>query len=152
MSLSIDTAALPNVLLAEPDILLRRAVVKVAGELGLAHVHGAPDVHSAVLLMESQAFDAIIVALDREGNAMDLLTLLRCGQYLSAPSTPVTVLTGPGREGDAARLSSLGVRDRLQATCTARGVLDSLAILLQGPTLEPTGPEGHAHTSGGPGK
>lgn len=149
MSLSTDTAALPNVLLAEPDVLLRRAVVKVAGELGLAHVLGAPDVHSAVPLMESHPFDAIIVALDRGGDAMDLLTLLRCGQYRSAPSTPVAVLAGPGREGDAARLSSLGVRERLQATYTARSVLDTLARLLRGAELAVPGPEGQTHLADG---
>jgi len=124
---------LPDVLLAESDLLLRRAVVKVAGELGLAQVHGTSDVHSAVALMESQAFDAIIIALDHKGDALDLLTLLRCGQYRSQASTPVALLAspGPGREGDDARLASLGVRESLHGPGSARSVLDLVARLVQ---------------------
>jgi len=135
VTLSTEARPLPDVLLAEPDVLLRRAVTKVAGEMGLAHVHGVADVHAAVPLMEAEAFAAIVIALDRAGDAMDLLTLLRCGQYRASAATPVAVLTGPGREGDPDRLASLGVHQRLAAAYTARGVLDTVAILLHGAVL-----------------
>jgi CheY-like chemotaxis protein len=134
MSLSTADAPLPDVLLADADLLLRRAVAKVADELGLAHVHGTPDVHSAVPLMESQAFDAIVIALDRKGDALDLLTLLRCGQYRSPASTPVAVLSRlVGEDDPAARLVSLDVRETLRSPCSARTVLDLIARLVQRP-------------------
>jgi CheY-like chemotaxis protein len=133
MNPSTVDAPLPAVLLADSDLLLRRAVVQVAEELGLARVHGAPDVHAAVRQMEMQPFMALVIALDRGGDAIDLLTLLRCGQYPSPAATPVAVLTGPGRDIEAARLSSLGIRETLRSPCSARGVLDLIARLLHQP-------------------
>ena len=120
---------LPDVLLAEPDVLLRRAVKQVAGEVGIARVHDAPDVHGAVREMELRPFSALVITLDREGDAFDLLTLLRCGQYPSGASTPAAVLLRPGQEGDPVRLASLGVRETLNGPHTVRRVLDLIARL-----------------------
>jgi hypothetical protein len=48
MSRPADACSLPDVLVAEPDVLLRRAVKQVAGEIGIARVHETPDIHGAV--------------------------------------------------------------------------------------------------------
>jgi hypothetical protein len=133
VSLPIVNGTLPEVLLAEPDLLLRRAVVKVAGEMGLAHVHPASDVHAAVPLMEAHAFDAIVIALDREGDAIELLTLLRCGQYRSTAVTPVAVVAGPAQGSPADRLTSLDVHEMPRASCTVRRMLDTIGMLLSVP-------------------
>jgi DNA-binding response OmpR family regulator len=133
MSLSTADAPLPDVLLADADLLLRRAVVQVAAELTLARIHDTSDVHAAVSQVESRPFRAMVIALDGGQAAIDLLTLLRCGQYPSPAATPVAVLTGPGRDIEAARLSSLGIRETLRSPCSARGVLDLIARLLHQP-------------------
>ena len=48
MSQPANASTLPDVLVAEPDVLLRRAVKQVAGEIGIARVYDAPDIHGAV--------------------------------------------------------------------------------------------------------
>jgi DNA-binding NarL/FixJ family response regulator len=139
MSLPLPGKTLPAVLLAEPDVLLRRAVVTVASDMGLANVHPAHDIHAAVPLMEAHAFDAIVIALDQGGEAIELLTLLRCGQYLSAPATPVAVISAASAAGHAERLASLGAHDIARASCTVRRVLDTIGTLLSATAPDPVG-------------
>ncbi len=131
MSVPIAAHIAPDVLLADRDTLRRRTVVQVARELGLARIHDTPDVHAAVCEMDTQPFTALVIALDSEGDAFDLVTLLRCGQYPSAASTPVALLIGHGQDADATRLASLGVRETLHGACSARGVLDLIGRLVQ---------------------
>lgn len=130
MNRPADVVTLPDVLVAEPDLLLRRAVKQVAGEIGVARVHDAADVHGAVREMELRPFSALVIALDREGDAFDLLTLLRCGQYPSGPSTPAALLLGPGQDPGADRLASLGVRETLRGPHTVRRVLELITRLV----------------------
>lgn len=137
MSLRGHIDTLPQVLMADPDLLLRRAVVAVAGELKLAHVRPVPDVHAAVPLIETREFDAIIIALDREGDSMELLTLLRCGQYRSAAATPVAVIWDQAGAAHAGRLKSLGVHEVPRASCTVRRVLDMIGTLLSATAQDP---------------
>jgi hypothetical protein len=66
MSQPADACTLPDVLVAEPDVLLRRAVKQVAGEVGIARVHETSDIHGAVREMELRPFSALVIALDRE--------------------------------------------------------------------------------------
>jgi hypothetical protein len=139
MSRPLASETLPAVLFAEPDLLLRRAVATVAGDMGLAHVHPALDIHAAVPLMETQAFDAIVIALDPRGEALELLTLLRCGQYRSAHGTPVAVISCDATAAHAERLPSLGAREIPRASCSVRSVLDTIGTLLSATAPGPAG-------------
>jgi AmiR/NasT family two-component response regulator len=130
MSRPADASSLPDVLVAEPDVLLRRAVKQVAEEVGIARVHETPDIHGAVREMELRPFSALVIALDREGDAFDLLTLLRCGQYPSGASTPAAVLLRTSQEGAAVRLASLGVHETLDGPHSVRRVLDLIGRLV----------------------
>jgi DNA-binding response OmpR family regulator len=130
MSRPADACTLPDVLVAEPDVLLRRAVKQVAEEVGIARVYDTPDIHGAVREMELRPFSALVIALDREGDAFDLLTLLRCGQYPSGASTPAAVLLHTGQECDPVRLASLGVRETLDGPHSVRRVLDLIGRLV----------------------
>ena len=130
MSRPPEACTLPDVLVAEPDVLLRRAVKQVAEEIGIARVYETPDIHGAVREMELRPVSALVIALDHEGDAFDLLTLLRCGQYPSGASTPAAVLLRTGQEGAAVRLASLGVRETLDGPHSVRRVLDLIGRLV----------------------
>ena len=72
MSRPADACTLPDVLVAEPDVLLRRAVKQVAEEVGIARVYDTPDIHGAIREMELRPFSALVIALDREGDVEKL--------------------------------------------------------------------------------
>ncbi|MDE2082460.1 MAG: histidine kinase [Burkholderiales bacterium] len=124
-----SSRGLPQLLLVEPDFLLRRTVASVARELGLAQVQEATSLDRAALELARVPFDAILVSLDPEGEALKYLEGLRRGNCLSDSATPVAVTADGCDAGLAMRLRELDVRRLLLKPFKVKGVVETIAGL-----------------------
>jgi DNA-binding response OmpR family regulator len=86
-------AALPTVLLIEPQFVLRRTIVAVAHDLRLADFREATSVEAARPLLAAQSFDAIVLDIDIGDRALALLSQLRQGAFASQPHIALVATT-----------------------------------------------------------
>ncbi len=80
-----------TLLLVDPHSLFRRTVALVARELDVADVHEASSHEAAQRLLESQAFDALLMDIGDGLGALSLLQSLRDGVLRSAADLPVAL-------------------------------------------------------------
>ncbi|MDC6169347.1 hypothetical protein [Paucibacter sp. XJ19-41] len=80
-----------TLLLVDPHSLFRRTVALVARELDVADVHEASSHEAAQRLLESQAFDALLMDIGDGLGALSLLQSLRDGALRSAADLPVAL-------------------------------------------------------------
>lgn len=80
-----------TLLLVDPHSLFRRTVALVARELDVADVHEASSHEAAQRLLESQAFDALLMDIGDGLGALSLLQSLRHGSLRSAADLPVAL-------------------------------------------------------------
>lgn len=99
-----------ELLLVEPDFLLRRTVGGVVRSLALAQVQEAASLDHARRLLAERRFDALLVALDAEQQALQLLMDLRSGRLRSTAGMPVAVTAGAADAGLAVQLKALDVK------------------------------------------
>lgn len=99
-----------ELLLVEPDFLLRRTVGGVVRSLALAQVQEAASLEHARRLLAEHRFDALLLALDAEHQALQLLMDLRSGRLRSDAATPVAVTAGAADAGLAVQLKALDVK------------------------------------------
>ncbi len=116
-------------LLVEPESVLRRTVAGVSRDLGLADVHEATSVEVAQRMLHERSFDALFIALDASGAALELLAALRAGQLSCGADTPVAVLAQACDAALALRLKELAVRRLLLKPFKVKGVLETIAAL-----------------------
>jgi CheY-like chemotaxis protein len=119
----------PALLIVEPDFLLRRTVAGVVRELALAEVHEATGVEAATRQLAEQPFEALLLALDDDGAAIELLRRLRRGALRSPPALPVAVTATACDAGLALRLKELDVKRVLLKPFKVKGVIDTIAGL-----------------------
>lgn len=119
----------PTLLIVEPHTMLRRTVVGVARELQLADVHEASSVVAAARLMRSTRFDALIIALDDEGEAVELVSRIRTGESRCPPDMAVAVFSTGCSAGAAMQLKRLEVRRVLLKPYKVKSVLETIAGL-----------------------
>lgn len=119
-----------SLLLVEPQSLMRRTVAAVARELGLAEIHEASSVEAAARMMAAQRYDALVIDLDAEGAAIELMSRLRSGDSQCEKGIPIAVMAGSCDTHMALRLKQLEVRRVLLKPFKVKGVLDSVAGLL----------------------
>lgn len=86
-----------QMLLVEPETLLRRTVVMTARTLGIAHIHEAGSVPIARRMLRERVFHGAVIAVDFGAGAsadIDLILLdqLRDGQSASDRAIPIAVL------------------------------------------------------------
>ena len=120
-----------RLLLVEPQQLLRRTVTSVARSLQLARIEEAINVQSAERLMQSNRYDALVVALDDEGQAVRLLERMRAGEFMTPRTTPTVVMAALCDASTALQMKSLQVRRVLLKPFKVKGVLESIAGLQQ---------------------
>ncbi len=125
------TAGKMDMLLVEPETLLRRTVALTARSLGMAQVHEAASTAQAQRLLKAQAFHGVVIAIDATpGDAvgpLDLVDELRRGGTRSAPSVPIAVMV---EQCDAALLMALrerGVARIILKPFRARELLDTFS-------------------------
>ena len=89
----------PALLLLEPDSLLRGTVASPARRLRLENVHEATSAGAAERLLELHRFEMLMMALEGDGLALQLLSDLRVAWFASSGNIPVAEMTD-ACEGD----------------------------------------------------
>ncbi len=118
-----------RLLLVEPQFVLRRTVSTMAREMGLADVVEATGVAGAERLLYEQRFDALLVALDDDGGALELVRRVRAGQSSQPADLPVAVMAPACDLALATRVKQLDVCRLLLKPFKVRGMLDVIAAL-----------------------
>ena len=117
-----------NILLVEPDHLLRRTVVASARALFEVEIAETSRYENAQALVKSHRYDGLILALDEEGDhALGLVQQLRAGALLPAHDSPVVLM---GYEPDRRRaeiIQVLAVQRFVPKPVKVRHILEALA-------------------------
>lgn len=130
-------AALPKVLLVEPDGLVRGTVASVCRELQLARVRQEISVSAGEQWLKTGTPKALLLSLSEGEAALDFLTRLRAGALRCDADLPVVAMA---REGNAAlvlRLKELDVRRLLLQPFKLRDVIHTLEQLWPAPEALP---------------
>jgi CheY-like chemotaxis protein len=118
---------LPRVLLLETHFVMRRTIVSVARDLGVAEFQDASSVDRARMLLADQAYQGLVLELDEESRAMDLLSELRLGRFPSRPDAGVIVMAADLRASDWQRLQDLAVTQILRKPFRIGDLLKAIA-------------------------
>jgi CheY-like chemotaxis protein len=121
-----------QMLLVEPETLLRRTVSLTARTLGLGHVHEAASAAAAQRLLREQAFHGAVIAIDcnrteREPYNLELLDLVRDGLSSSDSRIPIAVLADHATTELLRDLRSRNVSRVILKPFRARVLLDAFA-------------------------
>jgi DNA-binding NarL/FixJ family response regulator len=125
---------LPELLLLEPESMMRGTVVAVARQLNLAEVQASASVPAAARLLGDQLFEAVIVAVDDDGDALTLLGQLRSRAFRSDAATPIVVMTHQCDMELVVQLKALDVRRVVLKPCKVKTILEVIASLAAVPT------------------
>jgi CheY-like chemotaxis protein len=118
-----------RLLLVEPQFVLRRTVSTMARQMGLADVQEATSPAVAERLLLERRFDALLIALDDDGQALNLLERLRAGEAAHRPDLRVAA-TAPACDVELAlRLKELDVCRLLLKPFKVRGMLEVISAL-----------------------
>ena len=118
-----------ELLLVEPQFLLRRTVAAVARDMRLANPRELTTMEQAASLLSFQAFDALFLSLDEEAAALELMGRVRKGDTRCAADVPMAVMAASCGTPLALRLKHLDVRRLLLRPFKVKGVLDAIAAL-----------------------
>ena len=123
--------ALPPIelLLVEPQFLLRRTVAAVARDMRLANPKEVTAIELAESLVAIYRFDALFLSLDEEEAALALMARVRQGDTRCARDIPIAVTAAACSTPLALRLKQLEVRRLLLRPFKVKGVLDAIAAL-----------------------
>ena len=120
------TAPLPRMLLVEPQFVLRRTLVAVGRDLGIAAFHEAASLERARTLLLAQAYQGLVLDFQDPVPALALLRDLRDRRFASAPDVDVVVLMASVQAEDEAALHRLGVTAMLARPFKISQLLDSI--------------------------
>jgi len=128
------SARLPDLLLVEPEALLRRTIALTARSAHLASVTEAASIDAARSLLGTRRFDGAFIALDldashADGGPLGLLELLRDARTGSDTAMPVAVMLERCDAGLLASLKQFGVSKVILKPFRARIVIDAIAEL-----------------------
>ena len=124
-----------ELLLVEPQFLVRRTGAAVARDMRLADPREVTTIEQAVALVASTSFDALFLSLDEEAAALELMARVRNGDTKCARDIPIAVTAAACATPLAMRLKQLEVRRLLLRPFKVKGVLDAIVLLRQ-PSLE----------------
>ena len=118
-----------ELLLVEPQFLLRRTVAAVARDMRLANPRELTSIEQAQSLVAIKAFDALFLSLDEESAALELMSRVRNGGTRCAADVPIAVTAATCSAPMALRLKELDVRRLILRPFKVKGVLDAIAAL-----------------------
>jgi hypothetical protein len=118
-----------ELLLVEPQFLLRRTVAAVSRDMRLANPRELTTMEQAESLLTFQAFDALFLSLDEESAALALMSRVRSGDTKCAADVPMAVMAASCGTPLALRLKELDVRRLLLRPFKVKGVLDAIVAL-----------------------
>jgi CheY-like chemotaxis protein len=118
-----------RLLLIEPQFVLRRTVATLARDMGLADVQEATSAAVAEKLLFERRYDALLIAIDEEGEALELLRRLRAGEASHPADVPVAATATACDVELALRLKQLDVCRLLLKPFKVRGMLEVISAL-----------------------
>ena len=123
-------AELKQMLLVEPESMLRRTVALTARSMGLADVQEAANAPLARQLLGQRAFHGALISIDA-GDAFDftLLDLVRQGHSASRPRIPIAVLASRCDDVLLAALRERAITRIVLKPFRARTLLDAFSSL-----------------------
>lgn len=122
----LNADALPQLLLVEPDSLVRSTVSGVCIQLGLAQVHQAASVAVAEQVLANQPCDLVLISLSEEEPAFRLLEQLRAGSYVSSSQIPVAATTRTAGADLVTKVRAVQVRRLLLQPYKIRDVVHTV--------------------------
>jgi DNA-binding response OmpR family regulator len=128
-----DFGAMAQVLLIEPDNLVRGTVASVCRDMELVRIIQATRISQAEALLQSAPLQGVILSLADCDAALDLLERLREGAFVCGAATPVVVLASACAKEQAVRLKALSVQRLLLQPFRLRDVLHTVEQLWPAP-------------------
>jgi CheY-like chemotaxis protein len=125
----VNAAGRPQVLLIEPDGLVRGTVASVCRELQLVRLQQAISVAQGEKWMQAHADHGLLLSLAERDAALALLTRLRAGELRCEPDIPVAVMVASADAELVVRLKELDVRRLLLQPFRLRDVVHTLEQL-----------------------
>lgn len=125
----MNAAGRPQVLLIEPDGLVRGTVSSVCRELQLVRLQQAISVAQGEKWLQAHAGRGLLISLAEREPALALLTRLRAGELRCEPDIPVAVMVHGADAELVARLKELDVRRLLLQPFRLRDVVHTLEQL-----------------------
>ena len=118
-----------DLLLVEPQFLLRRTVAAVARDMRLATPKELTSIEQAAALVATRAFGALFLSLDDEAAALELMSRVRNGETKCAADIPIAVTAATCSAPLAQRLKDLEVRRLVLRPFKVKSVLDAISAL-----------------------
>jgi hypothetical protein len=128
------TAPPLNLLLVEPQFLIRRTVAAVARDMRLANPKELTTIEQAESLVAFQSYDALFLSLDEEAAALELMSRVRNGDTKCPADIPIAVTAATCSTPLALHLKRLDVRRLILRPFKVKGVLDAIVALRQPPS------------------
>lgn len=127
-----------RLLLVEPQFVLRRTVSVMARDMGLADVQEATNTGVAERLLSERRFHAMLIAIDDDGEALELVRRVRAGDTSQATDLLVAATATACDVELALRLKQLDVCRLLLKPFKVRGMLEVITALgAPAPLAEP---------------
>lgn len=120
----------PRVLLAEPNGLLRQTVAITARSAGLADVQEVSTLVAARKQLMEREFDALILHLDEQRDALKLIEMLRAGRAFTSRGVGIALIGEQCDQALASEIFSLGIRHLLLQPFRVKAVLTAMEALL----------------------
>ena len=118
-----------QLLLVEPSSVIRNIIVSAAKQLDLAQVHQTGNLSLATEWLSNRSFDGIILSIYEPGPAIELLTLVRMGQFRCDAGVPVAALVSPGNKRLDQQVAELDVMRSLPVPFRIREVIDVMRAM-----------------------
>lgn len=121
-----------QMLLVEPETLLRRTVSLTARTLGLGQIHEAASFHVAERLLRDHVFHGAVISIDcnavtEKGYDLSLLDLVRDGQSVSDAGIPIAIMADHATAELLRELRTRDVSRVILKPFRARVLLDAFA-------------------------
>jgi len=127
------TAGRPQVLLIEPDGLVRGTVASVCRELQLVRLQQVTSVAQGEKWLQSNADQGLLLSLAERDPALALLARLRAGELRCEADIPIAVMVHGADAVLVTRLKELDVRRLLLQPFRLRDVVHTLEQLWPAP-------------------
>lgn len=118
-----------QLLLLEPDYMVRHTVALTARSTGLAEVHEAPSFKTAQELLSQMTFDCLLLALGADDQELELVEQLRCGRTLSPAGAAVAVIVSQCDMARAEKLRLIGVNQVILRPFKLKTLLGTIQTL-----------------------
>lgn len=117
------------ILLVEPSMLTGSIIVSTARQLSLPEVRQVASVRTAQQQLAQRDYAGVIVSLEEQKEAMELLEQVRNSQLAVAASVPVAVTTAQVDAHTADQMRALRVRRVLLKPFKVKDVISTIEML-----------------------